>query len=286
MTIWNLGSINADLVYRLPRLPVAGETLTATELHQGLGGKGANMSVSAVRAGSPVNHIGAVGTDGRWMADRLADYGVTVTHVAVLDGPSGHAIIALDAAGENQIIILAGANRRVDTAALDDLLDIAAKGDWALMQNETNGQIAFARAARARGLHVAYAAAPFEAEAAAEVLPHLDLLVMNAVEAAQLEEATGLPPARLPVAHVVVTKGAEGCTWIDTGNGARHDAPAPKVDPVDTTGAGDTFTGYLVAALDQGMTMAEALDLAQRAAAVMVTRVGTADVIPARAELD
>ncbi|WP_163847931.1 ribokinase [Pseudooceanicola aestuarii] len=285
MTIWNLGSVNADLVYRLPHLPVAGETLTATGFAQGLGGKGANMSVAAARAGSMVQQIGAVGQDGIWMRDRLADYGVGVDHIAVLDGPSGQAIIAVDDAGENQIIILGGANRQIDDAMVAAALDAARPGDIAITQNETTGQQAFARLVRARGLRLAYAAAPFEATAVAAMLDHLDLLVMNQVEADQLTRATGTAPEALPVADVVITRGGAGCRWIATGPGTTRDVAAPRVTPVDTTGAGDTFTGYLVAGLDQGLAMADALDLAQRAAALMVTRHGTADVIPRRDEV-
>jgi ribokinase len=127
---------------------------------------------------------------------------------------------------------------------------------------------------------VAYAAAPFDAAAVQSVLPLLDLLVLNAVEAAQLQAATGLAPEALPVRDVVVTLGAEGCRWHNTDSGESRDFPALKVEPVDTTGAGDTFTGYLLAGLDRGMPMPQAISQAIRAAAIMVTRQGTADVIP------
>ncbi|MBR9761994.1 MAG: ribokinase [Rhodobacteraceae bacterium] len=285
MAVWNLGSVNADLVFQVPHLPVPGETLAATGFSRGLGGKGANMSVALSRAGSRVEHIGAVGEDGVWMKQRLRGYGVSVTHLAELDGPSGQAVIELDAEGENRIVILAGANHQIDETALEGILSGAAPGDWAIFQNETNGLRAFASAAKAQGLKLAHAAAPFDAEAVAPLLPDLDLLVMNKVEAEQLAEATGQPPEALPVADVVITLGGDGARWIHTDTGAVQDFAAPKVTPVDTTGAGDTFTGYLVAGLEQGMDMAAAIELATRAAAVMVTRLGTADVIPRRDEL-
>ncbi|WP_136636106.1 ribokinase [Pseudooceanicola onchidii] len=286
MTIWNLGSVNADLVYRLPHLPEPGETLTALGHQRGLGGKGANMSVAAVRAGSRVEHIGAVGSDGAWMKDRLNDYGVGVTHLTQVDTVSGHAIIALDQAGENQIIIVAGANRAMDDTAMDTVLAGAEPGDIAVCQNETSAQVGFARAAKARGLRTAYAAAPFTVDAVREIMADIDLLVLNAVEAAQLEAALERRIDTLPVADIVITLGADGCRWIDTVSGETRDFPAPKVKVVDTTGAGDTFTGYLLSALDQGHDMASAIDIAARAGAVMVTRLGTADVIPTQAEID
>ena len=105
MAIWNLGSINADMVYSLPHLPQPGETLAALDYQQFLGGKGANMSVAATRAGSVVHHIGAVGADGLWAIERMSGYGVDTQHIAQIDTPTGHAIIAVDRQAENQIIL-------------------------------------------------------------------------------------------------------------------------------------------------------------------------------------
>ncbi|MHA6346040.1 PfkB family carbohydrate kinase [Roseivivax sp. CAU 1761] len=286
MTIYNLGSINADLVYRVPHLPGPGETLAATSRSTGLGGKGANMSVAAARAGARVVHLGAVGEEGGWMVERLAAYGVETGHVAVAAEASGHAVIAVDDAGENLILIHPGANRAISEDEIALALEGAGPGDSFLFQNETNAQAAGARAARARGLRVIHAAAPFEAGAVRAVLDLVDLLVLNEVEAAQLEAATGRALADLPVAEIVVTLGARGCRWISTRTGAVHEVAARKVTPVDTTGAGDTFTGYLAAALDRGAGLAAALDLASRAAALMVTRPGAADAIPSLAEVE
>ena len=111
-------------------------------------------------------------------------------------------------------------------------------------------------------------------------MDQIDLLVMNEVEAAQLEQATGQTLDDLPVDEIVVTLGAKGCKWVSNTGEATQQFPAYAIDVVDTTGAGDTFTGYLVAGLDRGLPMADAIDLALRAAALMVSREGTADVIP------
>ncbi|WP_428927311.1 ribokinase [Marinibacterium sp. SX1] len=278
MTIWNLGSINIDMVYDVPHLPAPGETLAANGLTRGLGGKGANMSVAAARAGARVAHVGAVGADGRWAVERMMEYGVDTRFIAEVDAPTGHAIISVDAAGENQIVILGGANRALPGDLVGRALSDAAAGDMFLTQNETSVQIEAAQMARDMGLHIAYAAAPFDAEAATAILPFLDLLVLNAVEAEQLQAATGLAPGNLPVSDVIVTLGAEGCRWF--GAEGEREFPALKVTAVDTTGAGDTFTGYVAAGLDRGLPMPQAIAQAQRAAAIMVTRHGTADVIP------
>ena len=285
MTVWNLGSVNADRFYDVPHIPAPGETLAATAYAEGLGGKGANMAVASARAGSRVELIGAVGADGGWMRERLAGYGVSVSHVAEVAGPSGHANIAVDGAGENQILILPGANVLLEPARVADTLSGAAQGDIFVCQNETTLQREAADNARSRGLRVAYAAAPFSAGAVERMLPVADLLVMNAVEARQLEDATGTAPADLPVRDVVITLGPDGCRWIDTVSREARDFPSPRVTAVDTTGAGDTFTGYLLAGLDQGAAMPEALELALKAAALKVTRRGTADAIPTRDEV-
>ncbi len=280
MAIWNLGSINADMVYALPHLPVAGETLAATGLDQFLGGKGANMSVAAARAGSTVHHIGAVGPEGSWAVQRLMEYGVDTRHIATLDLPTGHAIIAVDTSGENQIILFPGANHAISSNQIGQALSEAASGDTLVLQNETNLQPEAVEMAQKLGLKVAYAAAPFEAEAVQAVLPFLDLLFLNAVEAEQLQQAIGKAPQDLGVADVIVTLGSKGARHFDVATGNTRDVPALPVTPVDTTGAGDTFTGYVLSGLDRGLPMPQAMAQAARAGALMVTRHGTADVIP------
>ena len=284
MTIYNLGSINADLFYRVPHLVGPGETLAATELTTGLGGKGTNMSVAAARAAARVVHIGAVGSDGRWAVERLLEYGVDTRHISEVPAPTGHANICVDDAGENSIVILAGANHEISEAAIGAALAEASAGDSFLTQNETNGQVIAARMAKDLGLRVIYAAAPFDAAAVEAVLPYLDVLVLNEVEAAQLVSETGTNLEDLPISDIVVTRGANGCAWYHKG-AAPQAFEACEVTPVDTTGAGDTFTGFMVAGLDRGMPMAQAITLGMRAGALMVTRVGTADVIPDLKEL-
>lgn len=283
MAIWNLGGINADYVYGVPHIPAPGETLDGTSRAVFLGGKGANMSVAAARAGAHVRHIGAVGADGHWAVDRLMEYGVDTRAISQVETETAHAIIMVTEDGENGIMVYPGANRVVPEEAIKQALTHAKTGDWFITQNEVNFQEDAAKLAREMGLKVGYAAAPFDAEVTAKMIPHLDFLILNEVEAAQLKDATGQGPADLGVKDVIVTLGSKGAKWY----GAEGEVVVPALDvtPVDTTGAGDTFTGYVLAGLDRGQPMEQALKTATKAAALMVTRHGTADVIPDLAEV-
>lgn len=280
MTIYNLGSVNVDMVYRVTHLPAPGETLAATSYSLGLGGKGANMSVAAARAAARVRHIGSVGKDGSWTVARLLEYGVDTTHIATVPDATGHAVINVDDNGENAIVLWPGANATISENQIGAALSEASPGDILVLQNETSGQVSAARMAQDLGLRVIYAAAPFDVTAVKAVLPFADMLVMNEIEAQQLVEALGVHLKDLDVADIIVTLGARGCRWYQNSAGSETDFAAIKVDPVDTTGAGDTFTGYVIAGLDRGMPMAQSIALAAQAAALMVTRLGTADVIP------
>ena len=283
MAIWNLGSINMDIVYSVPHIPMPGETLSSFDRNVFLGGKGTNMSVAAARAAAHVHHIGAVGEDGRWALQRLLEYGVDTRNIAVLDTETAQAIIMVDPQGENAIILHPGANAEIPQVTLQAAMAEAETGDWLIIQNETNLQRTAAEMGKKLGLQVAYAAAPFDADRVQAVLPYLDFLILNAIEADQLQTATGQAPEDLPLRDVIVTRGSKGADWYGT-NGKEH-FPAIKVDPVDTTGAGDTFTGYALAGLDRGMPMGQAIRQATKAGALMVTRHGTADVIPDLSEV-
>lgn len=280
MTVYNLGSINIDHFYQVPYLPAEGETIAAESYRSGLGGKGANQSVAAARAGSRVVHIGAIGAGGRWTVERLRGFGVDVTHVAELDGATGHAIIMVGATGENMIVIHPGANRAQAADHIRAALAQAGPQDTLVLQNETSAQVEAAEIATQKGMRVIYSAAPFDLAAVQVVLSHVSLLVLNAVEAAQLKAALG----QIEGPDMLVTKGAEGAEWhSDSGETVTH--PAFEVDAVDTTGAGDCFTGSVIAALDQGLPRDAALRYASAAAALQVTRPGTSEAMPTHDEV-
>lgn len=276
-----VGSINVDHVYLLPYLPTPGETLHAMDYVCSLGGKGANQAIAAARAGAVVRMVGAVGDDADWILVQLAGEGICVAGVARSEGSTGHARIEVDAGGENRIVLHGGANRRLALSAIGTALARASPGDWLLLQNETNLVAETARLGRELGLRVAYSAAPFDAGAVVAALPYVDLLAVNEVECAQLAAHLGCEPDTLAVPLQLVTAGGQGAQLL--GRGMRIQVPAWPVEVVDTTGAGDVFLGYLVAAMARGAAEDEAMREASAAAALQVSRRGAAAAIPARA---
>ncbi len=284
MTIHCLGSINVDHVYRVPHLPVAGETLSDTSYAVGLGGKGTNQAIAAVRAGGDLRLIGAVGQDGAWVRERLEAAGLDLSQVARVEAATGHAVIYVDEAGENVIVIHGGANRAIPEDTVMAAVDAARPGDWWLTQNETNAVRSSTMEAKRRGLRTVHVAAPFDAAATAPLLPYLDLLAVNEGEAMALAAYLNVAVESLPVPSLLMTLGARGALWRDA-HGATT-VPAFAVEPVDTTGAGDTFLGYALAGLDGGLPPADALRHAAAAAALSVMREGASAAIPMRAEVD
>lgn len=284
MAVWCYGSINIDHVYEVPHLVAPGETLAATAYRVGLGGKGANQSVAAARAGAQVRHIGAVGRDGATALFQLEASCVDCGGVQRLEEATGHAIIMVDRAGENAIIVHAGANRALSLEAALKGLEGAGLEDILLIQNETAHQAEMARAGMGRGMEVIYSAAPFDIKAVEAVLPFVTTLVMNEHEAAQLQAALGLAFEDLPVEAVVVTRGARGASWYARGTAEIH-VPALPVQVVDTTGAGDCFTGALAAALSAGHEAADAMRFAAAAAALQVSRPGASAAMPEQRDI-
>ncbi|WP_420550463.1 ribokinase [Litorivicinus lipolyticus] len=280
MAIHNLGSINIDHLFTVAALPAPGETVISQQLRTEAGGKGLNMSIAMARAGAGVYHYGCVGSDGQWLVDALTHEGVNTDAIARVSAPTGSAIVCVDANGENQIIVNPGANHAVDGSTLKT----GKPGDWALFQNETSGQTPFVKAAKAQGMTVAYAAAPFDLDVALAVLPMIDCLIVNQIEAAQLCHATAKTIDQLGPAIAVVTQGGAGSIGYAR-TGAVINCPALPAQVVDTTAAGDTYTGYLLSTLSTGQSLGAAMKLASRAASIAVSRSGAAASIPFAREL-
>jgi ribokinase len=291
-TLHNLGSINLDHFYRVPHLVHPGETLASRSYHVGLGGKGANQSLAMALAGGQVCHWGRLSRQDAWARDRLARAGVDVSHVELVDEASGHAIIQVDDQGENAIILHPGANHGFTRRHRDALCEAAQPGDWLLVQNECNGLAELLEGAWRKGLAVAFNPAPMSETVLELPLQACRLLFVNRGEAAWL---AGLPETsdaeilleglnkKLPQTATVLTLGSEGA-WYQR-DGDRQFQRALPVKPVDTTGAGDTFIGYFMAALQEKREIGDCLALAAHAAALGVQRPGAADSIPSRDEV-
>ena len=282
--ILNFGSINLDLVYRVPHMPAPGETLSATDHQRHLGGKGVNQSIAASHAGAAVRHIGCVGEDGAWVRDQMTGFGLSLEDIQTVSAPTGHAVICVDDAGENQIIIASGANLEFTARQIETSLDQADPNtDWVICQNETNLVHELADMAASKGFKIAYSAAPFDAEHAIPMLDKITLLAVNEGEAAALELALDQDPRTLALPYLLITKGGDGAEVITPDK--TYTQSSFPVTPVDTTGAGDTFLGAFVAELTQTEDPAAALRFASAAAAIQVTRPGAAPAIPKRAEV-
>ncbi|SMX47060.1 ribokinase [Actibacterium lipolyticum] len=280
MTVFNLGSINVDYFYEVPHIPAEGETIAAKMHRSGLGGKGANQSVAAALAGANVTHIGAIGEDGGWTVERLNGHGIDVSHVATVATPTAHAVITVDPAGENTIVLFTGANMEQSEDRISAALASGKPNDTLLLQNETSHQVFAARGAREKGMRVVYSAAPFSVDAVTAMLPHLSMLVLNEVEAEQLTAALG----EINVPDLIVTRGSKGASW-ETAGADPITVPAFSVTAVDTTGAGDCFIGSVAASIDGGEAPEAALRYAAAASAIQVSRPGTSDAMPKRAEV-
>ncbi|NKI41348.1 ribokinase [Streptomyces physcomitrii] len=287
-----LGSINMDLTTYVARAPRRGETVTGHELRTLPGGKGANQAVAAARAGaSEVAMIGAVGTDayGPALLAELAHNGVDTDLMRTVEGPSGTAHIVVDAQGSNAIVVIPGANGTLTHLPPGDEALIAT-ADTLLLQLEIpmSGVLAAAKAAHRHTVRTVLTPSPAR-ELPAELLAVTDLLVLNEREATALtgqeNHRTALAALLEKVPEAVLTLGAEGCLYASREHEPLH-VPAPKVETVDTTGAGDTFVGALAVALGEGRTMPQALSWAVCAAALAVTKPGAIAAMPFRSEIE
>lgn len=281
------GSANLDFVVRAAHIPAPGETVLGREFRTFPGGKGANQAVAAARAGgAPTTMLAAFGDDAfaAPIEASLRAAGVVLDAVRCVDAPTGTAFICVSDDAENAITVAPGANARLEPRHLPALAGFS----HLLMQLETPlpTVMAYAQAARAAGISVVLNAAPAQA-LPAELLSLIDILIVNEGELAALAGDSGPLDQRLqrlPVATVIVTLGERGCIARTPTDRIRQ--PGFAVQPVDTTAAGDTFCGVLVAALSQGHDLADALRRASAAAALACTRPGAQDSIPTVREVD
>jgi ribokinase len=284
-----VGSANMDLVGLAARLPLPGETVLGDDFVMGPGGKGANQAIAAARAGGQTTFLGAIGSDafGVTLKARLTGAGVGTDDVRVSYGSSGVAVIMVDHAGENSILVSPGANN-----SFVDLTDaeraVVAAADVLLCQQEIPASTitAAAKAAQAGGTRVVLNAAPAR-ELSAELLAAVDLLVVNELEAQAITGPgqSDMSALLAVVPRVVMTLGSAG-SWYADRDGRSERIPPFPVEVVDTTAAGDAFTGALSVAWGEGRDLVDAVRWANAAGAACVRKVGASASLPSRAEID
>lgn len=289
MHIVNFGSMNIDYVYRLDEFLRPGETKAAKSRTIFCGGKGLNQSIACARSGLSTYHVGLIGTEGRFLKDKLDESGVHTEYIKDSDAICGHAIIQVNNHGQNSILLYAGTNAMLTESLVDDVLGRFSKDDIVLLQNETNLIAQIMRKSAQNGIRIAYNAAPFSADVKDFPIHLVKWLFVNEIEGTSLsgqtdpQEAARRLRQMYPNTDVILTLGADGCIYA--GEEGYFKVPAEDVLPVDTTAAGDTFTGYYLYGIFNGFDALQSLQIASKACAVAITRFGASDSIPYRDEV-
>jgi ribokinase len=292
MKILVFGSINIDLTFQVDHLVTPGETIASTGLIKSAGGKGANQAAALAKAGLPVYMAGKTGADGDFLLALLNSYGVNTDYVASYKGATGQAIIQIDRNGQNGIFLFSGGNGAVTAEEIHRTIGAFEKGDLIVLQNEITRLGEIMKAAGQRGLRICLNPSPYTGEIEELPLNLVDLFFVNEIEGAamaaaspgaSLEAVLDKLTERFPGAEIILTAGKEGAYY---GCGEIREAAAiVEVPVVDTVGAGDTFTGYFIAARQRNFSVQEAMLIASKAASLAVSRKGAMEAIPAASEV-
>ena len=290
MKILSFGSMNIDNTYSVDEFVQPGETMTAKNLSKFCGGKGLNQSIALASAGADVAHFGCVGEDGDILLDMLKSRGVNTDSVIKIDNiTSGHAIIQVDSHGQNSILLYPGANRRMTPELIDRELEKYSCGDWLLIQNETNCLEYIIRAANKKGMKIAFYPSPMDETVSTLPLELVDLFLVNEIEGAAVtgkeitEEITAEFEKLFPNAAVILTLGKKGSIFKSEKDMLFQPSYCGTVK--DTTGAGDTYTGFFIANYIKGVSPQECMRIAAMASTVQISRDGAAIAIPTKQEV-
>ena len=294
MKILNFGSLNLDYIYSVAHFPRPGETLASTALEVRPGGKGLNQSIALARAGAEnVFHAGLFGSGGEALPRLLRENGVDTRFLFESEAIQGNAVIEVVPSGENRILLFGGSNRAITQKQIEETLAFFGVGDLLLLQNEINLLPEIVDLAFEKGMRIVLNPSPCDEALEAVDFSKLSWLFVNEIEAEALsgsadpDEAFAVLHEKHPALSLLVTLGAAGsCAFCVSDDGIeRHAEPAAPANAVDTTAAGDTYTGYFLAALLRGESLSAAMDLASRAAALSVSSPGAADSIPFSTQL-
>lgn len=286
MKILNFGSLNYDYVYEMEHFVVAKETISSIGYKRNFGGKGLNQSIALAKAGTEVYHAGKVGGDGQDFIDYLNKYNVKTDYLIKDNNEAtGHAIIQV-CNGENCIILHGGANQAIDEKQVEETISHFEKGDVLLIQNEISSMNTIIKLAHEKGMKIVFNTAPMDSKIFTYPLDLIDIFVVNEVEGKGLGQANSdniediikALQNKYPTKEIVLTVGENGSYYIK-GDTVEYQE-AIKVKAVDTTAAGDTFTGFFLSSYLNGSTAKQALQLATKASAITVQGEGAAKSIP------
>ncbi len=290
MRVLNFGSMNLDYVYTVDHMVLPGETQNSQGMNTFLGGKGFNQSTALAKAGVEVYHAGLIGEEGKIFQETAKEYGISDKYIQVCDEKNGHTIIQVDKNGQNCILLYGGANRAITREFVDEVLSGFEKGDIILLQNEINELDYIIDKAYEKRMQIFLNPSPFDGALDACDLNKISCFLLNEIEGGQIAGETEPDKiidgilANYENAKVVLTLGGDGSVYADKEK--RCQQPVYKVETVDTTAAGDTFTGYFIAGLIQGKTVEETMRMCAVAAGIAVSRPGAAPSIPYMEEVE
>lgn len=294
MKVLNIGSLNLDYVYRVDHFVQPGETLSAVSQTVNPGGKGLNQSIALARAGAEVYHAGCIGSGGESLKKLLQENGVDTAYLFPTDELQGNAVIQVVPSGENCILLFGGSNQCITSGQIEKTLEAFSAGDWLILQNEVNDLPMIVEKAYEKGMKIVLNPSPFNEKLSAVDFGKLSWLLVNEVEAGQIsgsedpKEAWEQLHKAYPSLSVLITLGSTGSMAYRLKNGDIETASqeAFRVRAVDTTAAGDTFTGFFIEALLEDLPLQECMRRASMASALGVTRPGAAGSIPTREEVE
>ena len=287
MKVLNFGSLNLDYVYDVDHFVREGETISSADMNVFCGGKGLNQSVALAKAGVKVYHAGAVGSaDGAMLLEALSNVGADISYIKRYDMSSGHAIIQKNRVGNNCILLYGGANQNIGIDFIKEVLKDFDKGDILLLQNEVSNLSFIIDEGYKRGMSIVLNPSPINEKIFECDLEKVEYLILNEIEAADIlgasdtgeDELIEKLTKRFPGMKIVLTLGEKGSVYVDKTQKIRQEIY--KADVVDTTAAGDTFTGYFIAGIVAGIDVAASLKQAARAASFTVSRKGASPSIP------
>lgn len=290
MKVLNFGSMNLDYVYQVDHILIPGETLASSDRKTFCGGKGLNQSIALAKAGIPVYHAGMIGDEGDVLLETCRENGVNTEFIRKIPGPGGHTVIQVDKNGQNSILLFGGSNRSMTKEFVDSVLAAFEGGDIILLQNEINELDYIIDRAYEKGMMIVLNPSPYDSALDSCDLSKVSLFLVNEIEGYQItgekepDRILGRIREIYPGARVVLTLGGDGSVYQDE-TGAVYRQGIYKVKAVDTTAAGDTFTGYFLSSLIGGMPVPEGLDMAAKASAIAVSRPGATASIPLRDEV-